>query len=222
MDILQQSLNANQPQTPYNIIFYVFLFILVVFFFNTFTNVNLSFVFGVVIACIFIYILIKKRDKNIDNFFVSTEIKLASLVDDQDDQPVFFYKDANIINLFYSITDYKNYNYTLYKQMITIVDNILKIKNDVQIGVKDSELDIDNAIYLYSNVMEMSKQFELSLPKHTLLGDNNPLFVNTLNLYLKRNIDEMINEVKNKDINYNTNFFTHWNIWKPSEPFIKN
>jgi hypothetical protein len=96
-------------------------------------NIRLSHFVGLVLGIIIAYFLNDKYiATNVDEY-KRTELQLESLIP----RPVYFYMDSNIIELMYNLLEFRQFSIRDYDETIFAIDDLLKLRLDVERGVDD-------------------------------------------------------------------------------------
>lgn len=148
-------------------------------------------VMGLVIGLGIIYYLNEgKRASYIDRL-KTTEIHMEQIIP----RPTFFYKDANFIEFAYTMMPYQKYNKTAFFKMIEAIDHFLEI----QIDIEKPELKNCTETYQVAVDMRDTALNELHSIIHSMPIDDQQILdtklvnaVKTLQLYMQRHLDEML------------------------------
>lgn len=175
---------------PYDIFKYVII-ILVIILLSDFIPWSLKHVVGFISAILFVYYLQEgKRATSIDRL-KTTEIHMERIIP----RPMFFYQDANFIEFAFNMLSYRKYNKTAYFNMINAMDHFLQTKMDIENPV------IQNCAETYQVALDMRTTAlnELHSLIHAIPFDDGQILekklinaVKTLQLYLQRHLDEML------------------------------
>jgi hypothetical protein len=102
-------------------------------FFNTAYKPELSFIVGITVAVVYTVYHKEAKEKDVDDLNIQIHYKLNSLLrDEKQSPPKYFYMDADVINFFYSIRDYRVYNRDTYVKAIKTTDKLLMLQNDLE------------------------------------------------------------------------------------------
>jgi len=194
---------------------YVIIFAIILYFFTTFTNANISTIIGVFVALTVLLYLSEESATDISSFNKDMEFKLKSLYDD-DKIPSFFASDANMIELFSNISDYKDYNYSVYEKLIERTDDFLSIKADVEKGTMLADYDFETAHDIYRNCMNYFRSFRLTLPPE--LYENHDVAEKRYQLLMKINMDKILEKVKNRPYDVFKKSTYYYDTTRPSDP----
>ena len=185
---------------------YLIISILIMFIFKKLSLKIESLVILIIAFFIFKFFIDNKYQNNLDGI-VKTQNLLKSLNAEKD----FLHYDQNLIYFFDFIKEYKIYNLNDYNKLIDIINNILRIESDLDIGTQYCKYDVDTAILLKKNAIDKFHSFIHSLPSNKLNNSKHTWSLNELNRLLTLHLNNIINKCKTlsskKDINTQT-FFT--------------
>lgn len=210
--------------------FYSAISIGILFFFTSIVKIELGHVLALFVSIsILLSLSIYKKQELVD-FNKDFEYKLNSLLDDNEEPPLYFYIDVDIINLFYNVRqDLSKYNYDSYKNTINCVDRVLNIKNDIEKKLCDNPKVPDikkNFTPKLGTSLDLEKDTPEELSKKEFNERNDFLNVSEYNLKSDTVCDSTLtNAYENYQIaEENTlNALNHFNsmiISLPSEPVI--
>ncbi len=172
-----------------DVIKYILVFSIVIFFFTNFTNANMSTLIGISVAVLFILYDVNNKKNDVTTFNKDMEYKLKSLYDDEK-IPTSFSSDSNMIELFSLINDYKDYNYSVYEKLVDRTNQFLELKTDVVDKNTDLvDYDFETAHNIYRNCMNYMRSFRHTLPPNLL--DNHDLAEKRYQILMKRNLDQI-------------------------------
>jgi hypothetical protein len=173
--------------------------------------------FLVVLVVLFIlYFFNDMYSFNNINRMEEIELKLLSIKP----KPEYFYLDAGIIELIYSIYDLRDYNTLTFNKIILFLDNFLKLR------LYAEEDDI-----LFVNHIQNMKKYKKLILNHMQslqlsLNSNYPQLVIKLNKAIKemhvllnihiRNVENIAN-IRNKDVDIWTTFINNTNLIEPND-----
>lgn len=148
-----------------------------------------------------------KVNKNIgSNRQLETKLKLLDKK-----IPSYFHLDPDIINLFFSIKDFKKINPDAFKKAMQTTDNVLRLRSDMEKDIENSAETFEIAQDQATKSLNYMQSFIISIP-------GNPVYVNKFedvlerhHILLKRSLDVMFERYKelNKDVNISTKFLTY-------------
>lgn len=195
--------------TPLNLLIYMIIIIVFVILSNH-VPWKLKHVMGFVLAIILVYYLNEgNRAENIDHF-KTLEIHMEKIKP----KPKFFYRDANLIEFAYNMMEYREYNQKAYEKMIQYIDQFLEIIGDIyNPALQNCVETLEIAISLKEGALNA-----LHSLIHTLPYDDRDVIekklmnaLKTLQLFLQRHVDEMIqicnSREEKKGWNYQTKRF---------------
>jgi hypothetical protein len=112
---------------------YIIILILSILFFNTAFVPTISFLVAIVIGLTVIYYDFQISKTTVDDLNTQLHYKLASLLKEENlKQPEYLHLEPDIINFFYDIRDFRVYNRDAYVKSIRSVDNLLRIKKELE------------------------------------------------------------------------------------------
>ena len=132
--------------TPDKSLFYYTIIFFIVYFFLKTQQFVYQDIIIIIISFIVIYLINERRRTLYISRMDELKIKLNSIFP----KPKFFYMDAGIIELIYSIREFKTYNVLSFNNLIQIIDSFLSIINDIE---NDNSL----GCQLYSNLVDFKK-----------------------------------------------------------------
>ncbi len=120
-----------------NIFLYTTLSISILYFFTKIVKIELGHLLALIVTVAMILYLSFSNFKNVKDFNIELEYKLNSLMDPDINGevyvPEYFYIDADLINLFYSIKqDLAEYNYDAYKNALECANIVLQVRYDFE------------------------------------------------------------------------------------------
>jgi hypothetical protein len=165
-----------------------FLFIIVglmVLYFSTrILQAKSSHIFAILVGGYIIYYLNNESKNNAVSFNASMDYKYKTI-----GTPKYFYIDANLINLYFSIYKWKNLNPHNYKESLKAVSNILEIE-------QDSKRKIRNCYDSYNIAFDQSK-LALNMLHGYIYNIDNPLLIEKLKKVLAR-LDQLLTRHLNR------------------------
>jgi hypothetical protein len=168
-----------------------------------------------------VIILVLYRNDKIISKSIGTnrelELKLKLL---SNEEPLYFHYDPDMINLFFSVKDYRKFNKDSYEKAIKTTDNVLHIRSDIEKGIKNNVRSFEIAQMMASRSLNYMQSFIISLPVVKVLHDKHYAVLNRHHILLKRNLDYMYKKCKDAtvDIDITTKFITDYNGEKPYNP----
>ena len=205
--------NSTSPEDKVR---YILIVSIVIYFFSVFTYTNISTIIGILVSFIIILYLIELNNTDISSFHKDTEYKLKSLYIEER-IPEYMAGDANMIELFTAISDYKDYNYSIYEKLLDRTNQFLQLKDDVEIGTMLSDYDFETAHGIYRNCMNYMRSFKHSLPM--TLYDNHDIAEKRYQVLMKRNLDVIINIVKNTPYNIHKKSTYYYDTVRPTDSY---
>lgn len=166
-------------------------------------------VLAVIVAAIIVYYRIDKRKSTLEDINDQLDYKLKSIYP----QPQNLHMDANLVNLFYNIKDYRRYNSEAYDNALIAVDNVLKVVSEIEVGVYHCSENLDvvrDNVYKALNYLA-AIIYRIPIPKISALKYQRVM--NALHIILRRHIDDIYHRCKlyysSKPIDINTKFVTN-------------
>lgn len=136
LDELSQGLKLTQQHGLYNYIndiepkslFNYFIIIIIVFIIINRVDYKMKHVISGLVAILIVYYLNEKRRTTFTSEMQILEMKLLRIFP----KPQYFHLDAGIVELIYSIQEFKQYNEPSYNSLIKSIDNFLKVVYDIE------------------------------------------------------------------------------------------
>lgn len=120
---------------------YIVITIVVLFVFTRIINIQLGHILALIISCIIIILLVDTQKNNDLDFNTTLEYKLNSL---SNPSPSYLHLDANLINVFYLLKqDFYSYNELAYTNALHCVDNLLKIRYQLELNICEASMPPD-------------------------------------------------------------------------------
>jgi len=190
---------------PISLLSYITV-ILTCVFLSTKFKLNTSHLLGISLGIAFSYFLNERnRAINIDDL-KKIEIQLESI----NPKPKYFYIDANIIELVYNLLEFSNYNKEDFDNMIYAIDNVLKLRLDIEKGIKECEMIYTIAVDQKNKALNSLSAIIISIPIQEDIKEKLVTGIKILQLYLHRHLDfieqKCIKQRKNNGINIETKF----------------
>jgi hypothetical protein len=194
---------------------YIAIGIIIIGYVSRIVQPTFIFVIAVIVALVFIYFFNDKRKSQLGSYNEELEYRMKMI------QPAtkYFYTDPDVINIFYNIKEFRNYNQDAYERAVKSTDTILSLHEDVIKGVMICDEYLNEARRhlkialnsLQSIIFKMPnspKMYKGSKPDPLLKKYHDALKI--LHLILRRHIDEIFNVCKkqtaNEEITINTKF----------------
>jgi len=204
--------------------FYIIIIVFAVVISNS-ISLEFTMVSGLVIGLVIVYYLREREISLGDNFEMEHESKLEH---DIFKNTKNMHMDASLIDLLYSIKEYKQYNPDVYIRLSKNIDNLLRIEKDIENGAQYPAQLFDvahmcqkkalNALHSIIHSIPYSKNSDEKFTK--TLEEFNKIFArhiskmkkNVINLQNKQKIntnsrpDFHSSNVDGNDVNYNGNY----------------
>ena len=170
-------------------LFKYFTISLFAFFFVTkVLQIDTNLFIGLIISVIIFNYVKDKKDHDITDTNTELEYKLAKIKP----KPKYFHMDANLVNLFYNVIDFREYNTKAYEDCVKATDNVLKIHEDFEKGLASHcHHNIDIAKEQANNAVNYFHTYIYSLPTHDIYDAKFKTNKDRLQLLLRRHIDDM-------------------------------
>ena len=183
-------------------------------------KMNVSMIFGLLLGTsIVIYLNDKKISRNEDvNKKLELKLKLLDKI-----QPTYFHIDPDMINLFFSIKDFKKYNEDAFKKAMKTTDNVLILRVDSEKGLENCVETFEMAEMMANKSLNYMQSFIIKIPQISILKNKYQKVLNRHHILLKRHLDYMYEKckVKPEDINNTTRIITHYDRERGYNP-MKN
>lgn len=202
--LLNDEINETIKESLYNSLvsinskdlFNYFIITIICLVFANILNIQLTSIFGIMIGLLLAYIFYNKKTLEVSSYNNQLKIKLELIRP----RPEMFDDHPEIIEFFYSIRDFYDYNPEAFSKTVKNMDLILKLYKDIQIGIKDCKLNVDvvkekkkNALnHLHSIIynLENNKILERKLKKalnalHKILNNYEKYVIDICNTQIK-------------------------------------
>lgn len=196
---------------------YLSIFAIIVYFSNQFITPT-NFI-SILIAISFVIFSQDKQVSQKSDLNRELELKLQLL---DKDIPLYFHVDPDMINLFFSIKDFKQYNPQSFIQSMKTTDNVLRLKTDFEKTLQNPIETFEIAQSMSQKSLNYMQSFIISLPSSKVTNTKFQYVLERHHVLLKRNLDYMFERCKEltSDINITTKFITDYNQQKPHNPSI--
>lgn len=175
---------------PLDILKYIVI-ILVIILLSEYIPWSLRHFVGFIIGVVYIYYLNEGKRANFVDKLKTTEIHMERIIP----RPRFFYQDANFIEFAYNMLSYRKYNKHAYSNMIKAMDHFLELQIDIENPA------LQNCKETYQVALDMQQTALNELHSLIYSTPNDDLHIletklinatKTLQLYMQRHLDEMI------------------------------
>tara|TARA_A100001015_G_C14859182_1_gene659632 strand:+ start:41 stop:715 length:675 start_codon:yes stop_codon:yes gene_type:complete len=168
-------------------------------------DLNVELLLISIISFIFFKFLIENKSKQNNQGLKKTETILKNLEKNKE----FLFIDNNLINFFDYISEFKIYNDDDYNRLISITNNILRLESDINIGTQYCKYDVDTAINLKKEAINLLHSFIHSFPNDNILNEKHSFCVKEYNRLLTKHLNNIINtcEFKSSEKGINTQSF---------------
>lgn len=202
----------------------LFIYIIIVFssiLLMTKFPISTNHIVGIVLGIVIVYYLNERdRSVNIDDL-KKIEIQMESIIP----KPKFFYMDANIIEVVYNLLEFYDYNPEDFEAMVHSIDNLLKLRLDIEKGMVECKMIYDIAVDQKNKALNHLAAILVSLPAQQIIKEKLVAGIKILQLYLLRHLDFIRstceNQIRDTGINVNTNLVSNLPV-KPSDENMKD
>jgi hypothetical protein len=200
-----------------NKLFYLTAFAIIIYLSTQFITPT-NFI-GILIGLSFIIFSQDKQISQKSDLNRELELKLQLL---DKNIPLYFHIDPDMINLFFSIKDFKQFNPQAFVQTMKTTDNVLHLKTDFEKTLHNPVETFELAQIMSQKSLNYMQSFIISLPTSKVTNTKFQYVLERHHILLKRNMDYMFERCKEltTDINISTKFITDYNQQKPHNPSI--
>lgn len=145
---------------------FVLIFIALTFIFTRVFNITVGNIFALMVAAFLIYNLKNYSDQSSLDQNMELEYKLKMI-----GEPEFFYKEPDLIILFYDVLDFANLNKDSFDKSISAANSLLSIENDFDtlITPKTCAYDWKNAYSFMIKSLNYFQSLVYSIPKNKII-----------------------------------------------------
>ena len=196
--------------------FYIFLFIFYSLNLIDFSLKNIIVLFGTTLC---IYFINEKRRSTTLTRMEELELKMNSIFP----KPKFFYYDSGIIELIFSIREYKIYNVISFNKLIRTLDDFLSIMSDIDKNPKMAYKMYDTLKMMKNASLNLLHSIIYNIPSNIIaenkLNDAMDSLQFILQIHLEK-VKNISNEIYKKDgPNVNNNYISYDHIEK-DDPYV--
>lgn len=176
----------------------LFIYIIIIIISITIINYyNISFkgIIGLFIGLIIAYIFYNKKILELSAYNNNLKLKLELIKP----SPKLFNKYPDLINLFFNIREFYDYNNKAMENCIENVDSILQLYSDINIGIKYCDKNVDVIKILKNNALNNLHSIIFSLENNKILEKKLKKALNELHIILNYFEDNVI-DICNKKI----------------------
>lgn len=205
-----------------NLFFYLIIIMVFIVIFTKF-NINISHLLGLFLGTVVVYFL-NERDRtvNVDEM-TRIEIQLERINIKNGGNYRFLYMDANLIELVYNLQEFHTYNPEDFDSMVHAIDNILKLRLDIERGMAECSMIYDVAVDEKNKAMNHISAILISIPTQYVLKEKLVRGIKILQLYLLRHLEYIKGvcdqQVKDNGLNVNTKLIDTM-ITKPNNDML--
>jgi hypothetical protein len=197
---------------------YGFIALCVMFFVTQILRPSWFFFIGLIFTVFFVYYRIDQKRSTISTENKELKYRMNAL----NPRPQNFHMDPDLINLFYNISEFREYNTEAYVQSLKSADLMLKTKAELEVGLYHCKENLDlmrekakESINHLQTVIHKSP-----IPKATTIKFQRAL--NALQVLLRRHIDDAVRicqrQYKKRGIDINTHFVYNKGP-RPDDPY---
>jgi hypothetical protein len=145
---------------------------------------------ALVIALIVIYYRVDKRKAVVSDAYDELDYRITTLYP----KPENFHMDADLINLFYNIREFRKYHSEGYDESLVAIDNMLKIISEIEAGVVfHCKENLDVIRDLYNKALNHLHSVIYKIPPTSLeYHRKHKRAMNALQIILRRHIDDIV------------------------------
>lgn len=144
-------------------------------------------IIALIVGTMIVYYRIDKRKTVVSNEYDELETRLKSLYP----KPENFHMDADLINIFYNMRDFRKYHSEGYDGSLVAIDNLLKIKSEVEAGVFHCAHNLDVVKDQMNKAMNHFHSIIYKLPVQLYLMQKHKRALNALHIILRRHVDDV-------------------------------
>jgi len=184
-----------------NLFNYLAIGVLIVSFVYYIVKPNLLAVIAVIVSGLIIWFLNDHRITEITDFNTDLELKLNSLPETK-----HLYIDPDLINIFYNIREFRDFNKTAYDFTVQATDNFMKIYRDiVELGTIRCVDNLEVAEEQYKLAMNNLQSIVVTIPPAEVTIKKYQDCLEIFQLIMRRHIDTMAKKCKDSSSNRRVN-----------------
>lgn len=143
---------------------------------------------SLVIGILFIFYRTDKRISTTDRAYTELEFRLKEL----HPKPENFHIDADILNFYYNMKDFRKYHPDGYDESLVATDNMLKIVTEMEGGVFNCAENLDIVREQMNKAMNHFQTIIFGLPNDLMIMRRHKRALNALHIILRRHVDRMV------------------------------
>jgi hypothetical protein len=143
-------------------------------------------------AIVIIYYRMDKRRTIVSDAYDELEYRLKSL----HPKPENFHMDADIINIFYNMRDFRKYHSEGYDESLVAIDNMLKLVSEVEAGVYHCKENLDVIKDQMNKALNQFHSILFKLPTQLYIMRKHKRALNALHVLLRRHVDDVVRRCK--------------------------
>lgn len=171
---------------------YGVVLVFVMFFVTRIVRPSILQIMALIIALIVIYYRIDKRNTIVSDAYDELEYRLTTLYP----KPENFHMDADLINVYYNMRNFRKYHSEGYDESLVAVDNLLKLESEIESGIFHCKENMDVMKDLMNKALNHFHSIIFKLPVQVYLMRKHKRALNTLHILLRRHIDDMSRHCK--------------------------
>lgn len=180
--------NYIQNIEPTFLWYLIVIFAIVVLFVTRIVQPSIAHLTAISIGLLVIYYFNDRNETIIDTANEHIANKLLELRP----KPEYFHMDSNLIEFFWNIREFREYNRDAYDGALKATDNILKFEHDAEIGIEDyCEHTLDNAKDLMTSALNDMHTIIFKTPLAKVTLDKHKQALKTFQLILRQHIDNI-------------------------------
>ena len=147
---------------------------------------------ALVIGLIVVYYRVDKRKSIISDTYDELEYRLKTL----HPKPENFHMDADLINIFYNMRDFRKLHSEGYDGALVAVDNMLKLESEIDAGAFHCKENLDVMKDQMNKALNHFHSIIFKLPEQLYLMRKHKRALNALHIILRRHIDDIVRKCK--------------------------
>lgn len=171
---------------------YLVVFVFVMFLVTRIIQPTALQLVALLIALIVIYYRMDKRNSTVSNAYDELEYRLKAL----HPKPENFQMDADLINLYYNVKEFRQYHTDGYDQSLVAVDNMLKLVSEVEAGVFHCKENLDVIKDQMNKALNHFHVIIYKLPNQVFMMRKHKRALNALHVILRRHVDDVSRKCK--------------------------
>jgi hypothetical protein len=141
-----------------------------------------------VLAAIIVFYRVDRRNTTTERAYTELEYRLKELYP----KPENFHMDADILNFYYNMKDFRKYHSEGYDESLVAVDNMLKIISEMEAGVYHCKDNLDIVKDQMNKALNHFQAIIFKLPSDVEVQRRHKRALNALHIVLRRHVDDMV------------------------------